>query len=118
MSGIGRFHKIAKSWANPYRVAIAQARAQHSRMLTLNGVGSAHENANAFHLLDRPLGNRHPDEFLTHQFHLWQSLFFAGPEYRAPAIQSIHLEDYLDTLRAQGDEDRFQLSMLLTAPRL
>lgn len=56
-------------------------------------------------LLDRwGIEAQHPDEFLTHQFHLSQAVFLQ-------AVKTVRLrlknppksvEDYLDTLRAQG----------------
>jgi predicted nucleic acid-binding protein len=47
---------------------------------------------------------QHPDEFLTHQFHLSQPLFLQAVKTVRLRLKhpSKSVEDYLDTLRAQG----------------
>jgi predicted nucleic acid-binding protein len=47
---------------------------------------------------------QHPDDFLTHQFHLTQPLFLQAVKTVRLRLKSPRksVEDYLDTLRAQG----------------
>jgi predicted nucleic acid-binding protein len=56
-------------------------------------------------LLDRwGIEAQHPDEFLTHQFHLSQPVFLQAVKTARLRLKNPpkSVEDYLDTLRAQG----------------